>query len=364
MADLTGARLGDFEVLRELARGGMGVVYKARQSALNRIVALKMILAGQFASPQDVQRFHREAEAVANLDHPGIVPVYEVGEHEGQHYYSMKLIEGGSLAGGPLPLPPRRAAELLGAVARAIHHAHQRGILHRDLKPGNILLDAGGQPHVTDFGLAKRVDGDGSQTRTGGIVGTASYMPPEQARSEKTLTTAADIYSLGAVLYELLAGRPPFRAATPLDTILLVLERQPEPPRKLRPELDRDLETICLKCLEKEPAKRYGSAQAVAEDLERWLNDEPILARPVRGVERLWRWCRRNRSVAALLAGLLVALVAGTAISLAFGWRERQARQRAETAEDGMEQALARSLFRPLNREGDNILSEPEVEAL
>jgi tRNA A-37 threonylcarbamoyl transferase component Bud32 len=306
---------GDYELLEEIARGGMGVVYKARQTSLNRIVALKMILSGQFAAPEEVQRFRSEAEAAANLDHPQIVPIYEVGEHEGQHYFSMKLIDGGSLTGHSLPMPQRQAAELLATVARAVHHAHQRGILHRDLKPGNILLDAQGRPHVTDFGLAKRVADDRGQTRTGSIVGTASYMPPEQARSEKTLTTAIDTYSLGAILYELLTGRPPFRAASQLDTILLVLEREPELPRQIRPQVDRDLETICLKCLEKEASKRYGSAEGLAEDLERWLRDEPIMARPVQGRERLRRWCRRNRGIAVSLAGSFATLLVGIIVA-------------------------------------------------
>jgi serine/threonine-protein kinase len=311
-APALGTRLryfGDYELLEEIARGGMGVVYKARQISLNRLVALKMILAGELASPEDVERFHREAEAAANLDHPNIVPIYEVGEHQGQHYFSMKFVQGGSLASTSRTLPARRAAELVAKVARAVHHAHQRGILHRDLKPGNILLDLQAQPQVTDFGLAKRIHGDDGHTRTGNIVGTASYMPPEQARSER-LTTGADVYSLGAILYELLTGRPPFRAGTPLDTILQALECDPEPPRKVDPQIDRDLETICLKCLHKEASHRYGSAEALAEDLERWLKDEPIMARSAGFLERLWRWCRRNPVITA-------ATATGTAVVVA-----------------------------------------------
>ncbi len=293
---------GDYELLEEMDRGGMGVVYKARQVSLNRTVALKMILAGLVASAEDVQRFRREAEAAANLDHPNVVPIYEVGEHEGLQYFSMKLIDGGSLAARKLPLPARQAAELVTTVASAVHHAHQRGILHRDLKPGNILLDAQGQPHVTDFGLARRVEGDVQHTRTGAIVGTAAYMAPEQARAEKVLTTGVDVYSLGVVLYELLTGRPPFRAETPLDTLLQVLERDPEPPRRIDPRLDRDLETICLKSLEKDPQRRYDSAAALADDLDRWLRGEPIAARPNSRWERVQKYARRKPAAAALIA--------------------------------------------------------------
>jgi serine/threonine protein kinase len=304
--------LGDYELLGELARGGMGVVYKARQVSLNRNVALKMILTGQLASPADVQRFRSEAEAAANLDHPHIVPIYEVGEHEEQHYFSMRLIDGGSLA-QQIPRflkEPKTAAKVLATVARAVHHAHQRGILHRDLKPGNVLIDSQGQPHVTDFGLAKRVETDKAQTQTGAIVGTPSYMPPEQARSEKVLTTAVDVYSLGAILYELLTGRPPFRAATPLDTVLQVLDKEPDRPRSLNSKVDRDLETICLKCLDKVPRRRYASAEALAEDLERWLADEPVQARRSSIWERTAKWAKRRPAVAALATALLVAVVA------------------------------------------------------
>ncbi len=304
-------QFGDYLLLEPIARGGMGVVFKARQVSLNRIVALKMILAGQFASEADVQRFHAEAEAAANLDHPGIVPIHEVGQHAGQHYYCMGFVEGRSLARRVAegPLPPREAAELTRKVAEAVAYAHAHGVIHRDLKPGNILLDMQGQPRVTDFGLAKRVEGHSELTATGQILGTPSYMPPEQAAGEADVGPLADVYSLGAVLYTLLVGRPPFQAATVVETLRQVLEREPVAPRQLNPGIDRDLETICLKCLQKEPTRRYGSAAALADDLHRYLGGEPIQARPVGRIERTWRWCLRNPVVALLVAAVFALLV-------------------------------------------------------
>jgi tetratricopeptide (TPR) repeat protein len=319
----------------------MGVVYKARQRSLRRAVALKMIRAVNTASPGDVRRFQAEAEIIANLDHPNIVPIYEVGEYQGQHYFTMKLIEGGSLTQrlGDIGLPlvdretgritngevwhaaqtaERQAAiaRLMIAVAQAVHYAHERGLLHRDLKPANILLDTQGRPHVTDFGLAKHLQDDPGLTQSGAIVGTPSYMAPEQAAGRRRdLTTAADVYSLGAILYELLTGWPPFRAETPLETLRQVSERDPVRPRTVNPLVSRDLETICLKCLDKETGKRYASADALADDLQRFLDDKPIRARRPGAVERLWKWSRRRRPSGVVVAVLVLCIFCIAALS-------------------------------------------------
>jgi serine/threonine protein kinase len=337
-----------FEILGELGRGGMGVVYRARQVALQRIVALKMVPNGAHAGPKELARFRAEAAAIARLQHPNIVQVYDVGEAAGRPYFALEFVAGGSLAqhlhGAPQTMRP--AAQMVETLARAVHAAHVNGVVHRDLKPANILLSGGGaesggrprgptadahqsplathQPKIADFGVARCADGDGEAARrrdptvTGEILGTPSYMAPEQAATfRQPVGPAADVYALGAILYELLTGRPPFRGETPLETVLQVLHSEAVPVTSLQPNVPRDLETICLKCLRKEPHKRYGSALELAEDLRRFLGDEPIRARPVMAAEKLWRWVRRHPVPSGLLAaGLLAPLVALTALSL------------------------------------------------
>ncbi len=322
---------GDYELLKEIARGGMGVVYRARQVSLNRPVALKMILAGQLAGPDDIRRFHIEAEAAAKLDHPGIVPIYEIGEHDGQHFFSMGFVEGTSLAARVVdgPLPPREAATLTMHVAEAMHYAHSKGVIHRDLKPGNVLLDDRGRPKVTDFGLAKTLQADSGLTDTGQVIGTPSYMPPEQAEGRE-VGPAADVYALGAILYCLLTGRPPFQAASPMDTLMQVLDREPLPPRQLNPGVPRDLETIALKALEKAPGRRYESAAALGADLDRWLRGEPILARPVGPIEKAAKWVRRRPVIAGLGAAVVLIGLAGLSGII---WQWRRAERNFSTSE-------------------------------
>jgi TolB-like protein/Flp pilus assembly protein TadD/predicted Ser/Thr protein kinase len=314
-AELLG-ELGDYELLEEVGRGGQGVVFRARQKSLNRTVALKVISLGQWASKAHLKRFRREAEAAASLDHPGIVPIYEVGERDGSCYFSMKFVEGGQVdeVVRRAPMSIRQAAELIAKVARTVHYAHEHGILHRDVKPGNILLDQKGEPQLTDFGLARLVETESTMTRTLEVLGTPSYMAPEQAMGNNSaVSSATDVYGLGAVFYQLLTGQPPFAGGATYETIKLLLDNEPKQPRLLNPKIDRDLSTICLKCLEKDPKRRYSSALALAEDLERWLKHEPIRARHTGVFARGQKWVQRNPT-SALLAACLVALAA------AAGW--------------------------------------------
>jgi WD40 repeat protein len=321
-----------YEVLGELGRGGMGVVYQARQKGLNRLVALKMVLLGEQATPEQLARFRTEAAAAAALQHPNIVQVHEVGEHGRRPFFSLEFVAGGSLAqmlaAGPQQARP--AAELVETLARAVQHAHEHGIVHRDLKPANVLRTADGVPKVTDFGLAKHLDGGAGPTQSGAIVGTPAYMAPEQAAGKsQEVGPAADVYALGSILYELLTGRPPFRAATMLETLELVRSADPVPPGRLLPKLPRDLETVCLKCLHKDPKKRYATAQELADDLRRFLSHQPIRARRTGLAERLWRWCRRNPAVAVLASAVAALLVLGAVgVTLAV-WRLGRARDTA-----------------------------------
>ncbi len=317
-------QLEGYEILGELGRGGMGVVYRARDKKLKRIVALKMVLSGAHADAAELERFQREAEAVAQLQHPNIVQIHDVGEHNGRPFFSLEFVEGGELADqiAGEPQPPEQAAKLIETLSHAIHFAHQHNIIHRDLKPANVLLTSDGQPKITDFGLAKRLEDDSAQTASGSIMGTPSYMAPEQAGGKQmTIGPQTDVYALGALLYCMLTGRPPFQSASVMDTVLQVLEQDPVPPRQLVQGLDRDLETITLKCLQKDPGRRYQSAEDVADELRRYQGDEPIQARPVSAVEHSWRWCRRNPAIAGLIAAFTLLLVVGASLF----WERQQA---------------------------------------
>src|SRR5438270_6228002 len=313
-SEATLGEFGDYELLEEIGRGGQGVVYRARQKSLNRTVALKVIGLGEWASTPHLKRFRQEAEAAASLEHPHIVPIYEIGERDGSCYFSMKFVEGGQLDAilGGNPMAVRQAAELLVKIARTVQYAHEHGILHRDIKPGNILLDRHGEPHLTDFGLARLIEQDSTVTNSLDVLGTPSYMAPEQAAGHtKNLTAAADVYSLGAVFYQMLTGQPPFLGITSYETVRLVVESESRAPRLLNPKIERDLSTICLKCLEKDPRSRYAAALALAEDLECWLRHEPIQARRTGVFIRRKKWLHRNptTAVSALsLAGLVVAV--------------------------------------------------------
>jgi serine/threonine protein kinase len=312
--------LGDYELVGEIGRGGQGVVFRARQKSLNRIVALKVIGLWQWAATAHLKRFRLEAEAAASLDHPCIVPIYEVGERDGQCYFSMKFIEGGQLdeVVKDAPMSIRQAVELTAKVARTVHYAHEHGILHRDIKPGNILLDTQGEPHLTDFGLARLVESESTITRTVEVLGTPSYMAPEQAAGNNNkLTNATDVYGLGAILYQLLTCHPPFAGGTTYETIKLLLETEPRQPCLWNSKVDRDLSTICLKCLEKDPQRRYLSALVLAEDLERWLRHEPILATRTGIVHRGQKWLQRNPTAAGMTV-LSLALVAAVGVLV---WR-------------------------------------------
>jgi hypothetical protein len=325
-----------YAIEKELGRGGMGVVYLARSVALQRPCALKMILAGVHSGDGEVQRFQTEAQDIARLQHPGIVQVFEIGEHDGKPFMALEFCGGGSLDAvlAKNPLPPRDAAMLVKKIAAAVQTAHEAEVLHRDLKPANILLTKKGEPKVTDFGLAKKLDEQGA-TSTGSVMGTPSYMPPEQANGDKAIGPSADVYALGAILYECLTGRPPFRAATPLDTLLQVISDEPVPPRQLNAGVPVDLETICLKCLQKDPTRRYASAQQLGDDLKHWLKGEPIRGRPVGTVERAVKWVRSNVAVSLLAAAVLLVLSAGAIVSSLLAYAANQA------ADDAARQAEA-----------------------
>ncbi len=328
---------GDYELLEEIGRGGMGVVFKARQASLDRIVAVKMMLFGQLASREFQERFRVEAKAAANLRHPNLVTVHEVGEQEGFQYFTMDYIEGQNLADlvRERPLRPQRAARYVKTIAEAIQHAHAHGVLHRDLKPSNVLVDGDDCPHVTDFGLAKICSGNADLTIPGQILGSPQYLPPEQAKGDVgAVGPFSDVYSLGAILYCLLTGRPPFVAQAVAEVLSQVEKSEPIPPQLLNPAVPQDLETVCLKCLQKHPHDRYQSPQALADELGRFLRDEPITARPAGTLYRLVRWSRREPTVAALVAGGLLVFVTGSLLVLGEWRRAETQRLRADQRGD------------------------------
>lgn len=338
-----------YDVEAVIGHGGMGVVFRARHLRLNRLVALKMALADIYAGPHERERFRREAEAIAALRHPNVVQIYDVGDADGRAYFTMELMDGGSLAQklAGMPQPARQAAALLATLADAVHAAHQAGVVHRDLKPANVLLTADGTPKISDFGVARRLDGPTGLTGTGIAVGTPSYMAPEQVVGPTSAVgPAADVYALGAILYELLTGRPPFRGVSPLETLEYVSTTEPVPPSRLVPMVPRDAETITLKCLQKEPARRYETAAALADDLRRFLADEPIFARRVRWTEHAWRscrrWYRRNKAVARAMFGVFLLLAAGTALASYLALRAAREGEDARAARASLIQRLRR----------------------
>ena len=340
---------GDYELLEEIGHGGMGVVHKARQKSLDRIVALKLLLFGPHAPPESVKRFRAEAVATAALQHPNIVAIHEVGFCAGQHFIAMDYVEGqcfSALIRGS-PLPARCAAGYVKTIAEAIHHAHEHGILHRDLKPANILIDASDQPRVTDFGLAKRLEGDSELTVTGQVLGSPNYMPPEQATGKRgTLSRRSDVYALGAILYHALTGRPPFVSEGLADTVQQVLNVEPVSPRVLNPSVPADLETVCLKCLEKEPGKRYATAQMLAEELGRFLEGKPVLARPVGRLAKAGRWCRRNPALAGTGAVAVLAVLLGF---IGVVWQLQRVEFQRQRAEAGELSARRRAYISEIN---------------
>ena len=343
-------QFGEYELLEEVARGGMGVVFRARQVNLDRQVALKMILTGKLADESDVQRFYSEASSAAALEHPGVVPVYEVGEQNGQHFFSMGFVEGESLASliGRNPLSPQKSAQMLLKISEAIVYAHGEGVIHRDLKPANVLLDKKNNPHISDFGLAKKVTSGSNLTVTGQILGTPSYMSPEQASgATDQINEISDVYSLGALLYCCLTGRAPFQAANPMETLRQVVERDPVAPRQLNSQVDLDLDTICLKCLEKDPQRRYQSAQELVDELNRFMAGQPIQARRISTLDRAFRWCRRNPVTTGLLSALLLAIVGGVS-GIAWQWGQAEYQKnltrQAEESEMNMDSDAAEAV--------------------